>query len=242
MKNRQRILDIIRALRAKTIQNSCSEAEASAAAAKAAELLERYGIQADELEEAPKDEFVSEEFRSDQEVVSARLWRVANAIGKLTDTKNWTSHKTAMKSSIETFFGHEADVAIAVYLLEVCARAMNSLSEQLLADMILLRPNVRRRRHIAFMDGLTDTLCRRINEITWARQKAIGKGLILRKMDIVEAAMKGTGVSLRYTRNGRDSLSQDTGYEAGVSAANDISLNAGLAGSGAARMLSDQST
>lgn len=242
MKDRQRILDIIRALRAKTTTNSCTEAEATAAASKAAELLERYGIRADELEEAPKDEFVREEFRSDQEIVSARLWRVANAIGKLTDTKNWTSHRTAMKSSVETFFGHDADVAIAIYLLEVCARAMNSLSEQTLADLILLRPNIRRRRHIAFMDGLTDTLCRRIDEITWARQKAIGKGLILRKMDIVEAAMKGTGVSLRYSRNGRDSLSGDTGYEAGVNAANDIALNAGLAGAGAAPQLSDRSS
>ncbi len=242
MKDRQKILDIIRALRAKTVGNAATEAEAAAAAAKVAELLERYGIRTDELEEAPKDEFVSEEFRSDREVVSARLWRVANAIGKLTDTRNWTSHKTAMKSSVETFFGHEADVAIAIYLLEVCARAMNSLSEQLLADMILLRANVRRRRHIAFMDGLTDTLCRRINEITWARQKAIGKGLIVRKMDIVDAAMRGTGVSLRYRRSGRDSLSEDTGYEAGVSAANDISLNAGLAGAGSAPLLSDRSS
>ncbi len=90
MKDRQKILDIIRALRAKTVGNAATEAEAAAAAAKAAELLERYGIRTDELEEAPKDEFVSEEFRSDREVVSARLWRVANAIGKLTgDDVTW---------------------------------------------------------------------------------------------------------------------------------------------------------
>jgi hypothetical protein len=231
MNEREKIAAIIRALRAKTVENGCTEDEAIAAAAKIVELLARYNLTVDEVE------MRASPFKKHKEVhydpVGERVWKPAVAIAKLTGCTTWKSGPGVHPAEIY-FFGFEHEVEIAKYLLEVCAGAMRREQDKILVNYRRLAPAMQRRRVAPFLDGMADRLYRRILELI--PPTPTGTGLVVLRNALLAKALKDTGVALKKT-NARPSLDYDPAYGAGRRAADKVALNPALGGSGAIRAL-----
>ena len=115
--NRKKIADIVRALRAKTVENGCTEGEAAAAAKKIAQLLEQYNMTLDEAELRESD-FTKANHPQD-DLIGKVIYRVASAISHMMDIKFWSERPGEPRST--TFFGftHEVDIGT---LADVAAR------------------------------------------------------------------------------------------------------------------------
>lgn len=223
MSEREKIAARIRALLAKTVENGCTEDEAVAAAALAAKLLEKYNLTLDEVE-MRRSPFERHSERHDDEVGS-RLWKVAAAIAHLTDTQTWSSAKGVFPFEI-SFFGLDHEVQIAKYLLAICAHAMRSEQARLHARYVLLRPERRRQKIGPFLDGMADSLHRRIHDLKAPRPT--GTGLVVLKDQLITEEMAKAGIKLDQMRmrRSRDFAEE---YRSGVAAGERVSLNPGLA-------------
>lgn len=221
MTDREKIAARIRALLAKTVENGCTEDEAVAAAEKAAEMLDRYNLTIDEvqLRENPFK-------RADQEQnddIGRVLWKVAKAISELTDTRYWTA--SVGSAAQISFFGYEHEVDVATYLLAICERAMKDGRDRLLIRYALLTPAAKRRKLIPFLDGMADSLARRIRALI--KPKPTGTGLVVLKGELIDLAMKDAGIVTKK-RDMRSSRDLDETYRKGVEAGDRVALNPGV--------------
>lgn len=222
MAERDKIAARIRALLAKTVENGCTEEEALAAAAKAAELLALYELDLDEVQmrETPFDRHSARH----EDAVGERLWKVAGAVAKLTGAQWWISPVGAWPVEI-TFFGFAHEVDVARYLLDICARAMRTSQDALERRNALLRPARRRQIILPFLDGMASRLRERI--LALVPPRPTGTGLVVLRDQLVKAAMAEAGIHLqdRATRSSRD---HEASFEAGRRAADDVALNPGV--------------
>jgi Protein of unknown function (DUF2786). len=221
MNDRDRIAARIRALLAKTVENGCTEDEAVAAAAKAAEMLAKYNLTVDEvqLRESPFQRHTEHH----DDFVGDRLWKVADAIAHLTGSRYWTSPIGVRPVEIN-FFGFAHEVDVSKYLLAICARAMNDNLERLHRDYGLLTFAAKRRKFIPFMDGMADSLARRIRALR--PPEPTGTGLIVLRGQLIDAAMP-VKIKQRDMRSSRDFESD---YLNGLIAGDRVALNSALQG------------
>src|SRR5882672_4429476 len=113
----------IQALRAKTIDNGCTEDEALSAAAKVAELLDRYDLSLTDVEirEAPCERRVFETHRKKRIPLDDCIGAVAN----FCDCRVWREKNEAGESRY-VFFGLRSDIEVAHYLTELIDNAVRS--------------------------------------------------------------------------------------------------------------------
>lgn len=222
--DRARIIARIRALRAKTTANGCTEGEALAAAAKVAELLERYNLDLDEvdLEASP---FARRQERH-PDAVGDRLWKVADGIAVLTGARFWTS-PTGISPVEISFFGLDHEVEVAAYLLDICAGAMRRAEVEMQRAFALLTPIRRRARTGQYLDGMADRLRERL--IAMKPKTPAGRGLVVRRDQLIDAAMAAAGINLRNQKT-RSSNALDPAYGLGRRAADRVALSTGLGG------------
>lgn len=224
MSERENLAAKIRALRAKTVENGCTEDEAIAAAAKAAEMLERYNFTLDEVElRASPFEMHTERYGDE---VGRPLWRVAAAVATLTNTRYWASRPGVFPREL-TFFGFAHEVEVASYMLEICAGAMRREQSRILHGGDTAHTPRARRAIRPFLDGMADRLRERILEMVPPRPT--GTGLVVLRKELVEAAMAEAGMQ---TQKGRGDVSRDheASYRAGAVAGEGVALNKGLQG------------
>lgn len=205
-------------MRAKTVENGCTEAEALTAAQMLADLLAKYNMTVDEAEMRASPFSHHREHHDDW--VGDRLWKVADAVAELTGSRYWTQ-RPGERVSVD-FFGFEHEVEVARYMLEICAGAMRR--EQ--ARLINPRRGLRRQRAtvLPFLDGMADRLASRICAMKPPPES--GNGLIVLHGALIEAAMP---VELKKGRS-RGSRTADTTYRDGLAAGDQVSLNKGLRG------------
>lgn len=220
MTERERIAARARALAAMTVENGCSEQEAVTAAAKLADLLERYNMTLDEA--TLRESRFKRQDRVIDDDVGARLWKPASAIAKLTNTTYWSA-AAGMPHQV-TFFGFEHEVEIAGYLLSICETAMRGGYRRTMCDAALLVPAKRRTRVTQFLDGMADRLAERLLEMI--PPKPTGTGLVVLHHALVTAEMKRHGIELQ---DKRQQSSRDWGaYSDGRAAADAVALNKGV--------------
>lgn len=126
---REAILDRIRALFARTIENGCTEAEAIAAALAAQRLVARYGITDSELSERRADEAIIE--AETAFVCTAWSAHLASTIAtafrcRVTVTRSGLGRKGKRYS----FFGYETDAAAARLTFERLHEVGNRLATE----------------------------------------------------------------------------------------------------------------
>jgi len=226
--DRKKIAERIRALRAKTQQNGCTEEEAAAAAAMVAKLLERYGMTLDETE--MRETGFSRERHPQDDLVGRCIHRVASAIAYMIDIRYWASRPG--EDPAITFFGFEHEVEIASYLLDICRNAMTSQSERMDKELALLRESVRRRRKIAFLDGMADRLAQRIRALKPAAPT--GTGLVVLRTELIDAELDRLDLRLKKGR-GRPSRRLEEEYDKGRTAGDRVALDRGIGHQGGTR-------
>ncbi len=218
-----RLIGRIQGLRAKTVEQGCTEQEALAAAEKVAELLDRYGLSLSELDlqqQACEGTSV--------ETGRRRVGPVDNcvpAIAAFFDCRTW-GEKGTSGTLRHVFFGLAADVAAAHYLYELVERAFATETAEFRSGntYAAMPAPVRRTATNSFGIGFARGIMAKLRSLRDAREAALrsssGRDLVVAKASIVEAELAKLGLRLRTRKGptGRRVLQSafEQGHEAGL--------------------------
>lgn len=223
MTEREKIAAKIRALRAKTVENGCTEEEAMAAAAKVAEMLERYNFTVDEAE--MRSSPFSERSEAHEDAVGYRvLWKVAAGVAKVTGTTTWCSRPGVHPAEI-TFFGFAHEVEIAGYLLDICANAMRVEQARILRGGSWAYTPRQRNKLYPFLDGMADRLAMRLRQM--APKQPTGTGLVVLRQELIRQALEDEGIKIKEGLGHASRYGFDA-YREGVAAGDRVGLNPGV--------------
>jgi len=219
----------IQALRAKTTANGCTEQEALSAAAKVAELLDRYDLSLSDvdLRAAPCER---------------RVWRPARkkripiddcigAIAAFCDCRVWRE-KDAGGETVHVFFGLRSDIAVAHYLTEVIDGAVRSELGRYKTGAAYQRFR-HQDRHLAnasFALGMVGSIADKLMAMKDARDRvnrSTGRDLVVIKNSVVDAELAKLGLGLRSLPGISRTISPDA-YEAGGAAGEAFDVTPGV--------------
>src|SRR5258708_9251183 len=202
MSEREKMLDKVRALMAKTVENGCTEQEEMAALAKARALIDAFEISDSELSLTKEEKAV---FRREppgtRDPHSIKRW-LASAVAQFTDCKAWRDRDTAL-----VFCGLRPDAQFASWLLDhLAAFVLRELAQFLIeADAGLSN---RRRAINSFVIGCTGRISKRLRELcaTSAPVTSNAKALVVVKGQAIAAKMAEAGIHLGKSRSSRRSV------------------------------------
>lgn len=211
--NRQKLLNKIRALLSKTIENGCTESEAMAALNMAQAMMDAYEVTEDDLKLEGEKATVAQSDMRDPHNVRRGL---ATAVARFTDCKVWTSNG---KKTIN-FCGLQSDVDFAVWLVDTLSNfVIKELSTYLIMSWQVTKEN--KRLHInGFVIGCCNRINARLTELHEASKAHASKNanaLVVVKTELINVKMADLGLSLRTPRNRRSSMTKDS-YAAGKAA------------------------
>ena len=233
MADLDKVRAILRALKAKTVDNGCTEDEAMAAAEKMTELLSRHGLSEEDLAEAEYSETTIGLGRR------SPLDRVWFAVARFVDCRGWYVRQG--KGWGFAFFGRAQDVLVAEYVHDV----LRSACDQALAvfrrsDLYTRRRKASTRNQAvkAFLEGLALGLVGKLDNGLWRRYGGFTDGpaalvLVKTAQATLEAALEAKG---KRFRNARALATADGAFKRdaqhhGHRAAAGIDVNAGVAAS-----------
>jgi len=219
----------IQALRAKTIDNGCTEDEALSAAAKVAELLDRYDLSLTDVEmrETPCERLEYETRRKKRIPIDGCIGAVAH----FCDCRVWRE-KNQTGESRYVFFGLRSDIAVALYLTELIDTAVRCELGRYKTSRDYGRFR-HKERHIAnasFALGMVASIADKLTAMKAGRDEAnnsTGRDLVVLKTAIVDAELEKLDLNLRRARGGRRMVSASA-YEAGSSAGASLAINPGI--------------
>ena len=216
----------LRALQNMTVANGCTESEALVAAAKAAELLERYGLSLEELKAAAPDQICDSDSVDCGRRHTHEAQFLAPKIAEFTKTKIWLSRtRTDVRL---TFFGLKADVQIASYLFTVFRTAMEtewaiywvSNKEEHQCHGKTVRKS--------FLMGMIKRLSARLSALIEAAKSgpalSESREIIVLKAQIVEKAFRDLNLRLEKSRRTTRVYFDSRAYAAGELAGEKVSI------------------
>lgn len=218
-----KLIGRIQALRAKTVEQGCTEQEALAAAEKVSELLDRYGLSLSELDlQQQSCEGVAVETLRKR---AGPLDDCVPATAVFFDCRVW-GEKSCGGTLRYVFFGLPADVVAARYLYELVDQAFARETALFKADRTYAEMPSRLRRTAtnSFQIGLGRGITAKLQTLRAEREKGLrgssGHDLVVVKAGMVEAELSNLGLKLRARgrSGGRRVLSEafDQGHAAGL--------------------------
>jgi hypothetical protein len=219
----------IQALRAKTIGNGCTEDEALSAAAKVAELLDRYDLSLTDVEmrAAPCDRCEFETHRKKRIPLDDCIGAVAN----FCDCRVWREKNPAGETRY-VFFGLRSDIEVAHYLTELIDSAVRSEQGRYKTTPGYLRFR-HQERHLAnasFALGMVASIADKLTAMKAGRDavnSGSGRALVVLKAAIVDEELEKLDLKLRVRRSASRMVSM-TAYEAGGLAGAALAINPGI--------------
>jgi hypothetical protein len=219
----------IQALRAKTIGNGCTEDEALSAAAKVAELLDRYDLSLTDVEmrAAPCERREFETHRKKRIPLDDCIGAVAN----FCDCRVWREKNPAGESRY-VFFGLRSDIEVAHYLTELIDAAVRAEQGRYKTTPGYLRFR-HQERHLAnssFALGMVASIADKLTAMKAGRDKVnagSGRALVVLKAALVDEELEKLDLKLRV-RRGASRMVSMTAYEAGGLAGASLAINPGI--------------
>lgn len=212
----------IQGLRAKTIDNGCTEGEALAAAAKVAELLDRHDLSLSDVEirAAPCERREYETHRKKR----IPLDDCIGAIAEFCDCRVWREKNPAGEGRY-VFFGLRSDVEVAHYLTELVDSAVRSElgRYKTSADYQRFRHQERHLANASFALGMVASIADKLMAMKAGRAEVIngtGRGLVVLKAAVVDTELEKLDLKLRMVSRASRMVSPmayDAGGEAGAS-------------------------
>ncbi|MDB5406111.1 MAG: hypothetical protein JWL84_1023 [Rhodospirillales bacterium] len=219
----------IEALRAKTTANGCTEDEAIAAAAKVAELLDRYDLSLSDVEirDEQCQQLVYETWRKKR----VPLDGCVGAVADFCDCRVWRE-KNPDGAFRYVFFGLRADVAVAHYLTDLIDTAVRTEQGRFKISRAYrrFRHNERHLANASFAMGMITSIAAKLTAMKQARDTAnrsSGRDLVLVKSSVVDAEMAKLDLTLRSVRGASRMVSMDA-YDAGSAAGAALAINPGI--------------
>jgi hypothetical protein len=225
-----RLIQRIQGLRAKTVEQGCTEQEALAAAEKVAELLDRYGLALGELD-------FSQQTCSGIGVQTGRrrfapIDKCIPVIAEFFDCRVW-SEQAEGETLRYVFFGLRADVTAAEYLYALVERAFETETNAFRAGELYARmAGVRRSATNSFQIGLSATICAKLRGLRQARETrnagSSGRDLVPLKAAMVENELARLGLNLHTRGIGGSRHVLTEAYKAGEEAGNRFEVTAAI--------------
>lgn len=219
----------IQGLRAKTVDNGCTEAEALLAAAKVAELLDRHDLSLTdvELREAPCERREYETRRKKRIPLDDCIGAIAN----FCDCRVWRE-KNQFGEARYVFFGLRSDIEVAHYLTELVDSAVRSElgRYKITAGYQRLRHQERNLANASFTLGMVISIAEKLATMKTGRNETnigLGRDLIVIKATVVEAELKKLDLKLRMVRR-QNRMVLPNAYEAGGAAGAALAINRGI--------------
>jgi hypothetical protein len=216
----------IQALRTKTIDNGCTQAEALSAAAKVAELLDRYDLSLTDVEirAAPCERREYETWRKKRIPLDDCIGAVAN----FCDCRVWRE-KNQFGETRYVFFGLRSDIEVAHYLTDLIDTAVRSeLGRYKTApEYRRFRHNERHMANRSFALGMVASIADKLTAMKAGRDQSssgCGRGLVVLKAALVDAELARLGLNLRTAR-GTSRMVSTMAYEAGGAAGASLAFN-----------------
>ncbi|MGA8771766.1 MAG: DUF2786 domain-containing protein [Rhodomicrobium sp.] len=204
-----KVLSRIQALRGKTVEQGCTEAEALLAAGKVAELLDQYGLTLSEID--MKAQSCAGEGIETNRRRRSPLDECAGAIAGFCDCRTWYE-MTPQGHIRHIFFGLPADVAGARYLYEKIEEAFETETAQFKrSELYDSHPSAKRRSATtSFQAGLGHGICAKLNRLKAERAAAFrasgGRDLVPVKRDVIEDELAAMGMRLKVLQCDRKNL------------------------------------
>lgn len=216
----------IQGLRAKTTDNGCTEGEALSAAAKVAELLDRYDLSLTDVEiwDAPCERREYETHRNKRIPLDDCIGAVAN----FCDCRVWRE-KNPTGDARYVFFGLRSDVEVAHYLTELIDIAVRSELGRYKTSTAYQRFR-HQERHMAnasFTLGMVAYIADKLTAMKAGRDQAnndAGRDLVVLKSAVVEAELNKLDLKLRTVRRATRMVSPKA-YDAGGAAGASVAIN-----------------
>ena len=219
----------IQGLRAKTVDNGCTEGEAMVAAAKVAELLDRYDLSLTdvELREASCE-------RLDYETHLRKRIPLEDCIGAIADfcdCRVWREKNPAGEARY-VFFGLRSDIEAAHYLAGLIDGAVRSELGRY-KNSAAYRQFRHQERHMAnasFALGMVASIADKLIAMKAARDQVnhrTGRDLVVVKAAVVDSEIEKLGLELRIVERA-SRLVSPMAYGAGEAAGVSLAINPGL--------------
>lgn len=190
--NKEKIIKKIKALMEKTVENGCTENEAILAAEKVKQLLDEYELNTSELE-IKNSIYTENEINIEIETVLPFLIRIAIKIAKLTKTRFW--YQDSIRKQSISFFGIKHETQLAEYLLNICKIVLINESKNIDEQTrIIVKQNIRRRKKISLLEGITQSICTRIENML---NKTTGTGLVVVREKEIEKELKKLNINIK---------------------------------------------
>ena len=208
----EKVLSRIQALRGKTVEQGCTEAEALLAAGKVAELLDQYGLTLSEID--MKAQSCTGEGIETTRRRRSPLDDCAGTIAVFCDCRSWYE-LTSQGNIRHIFFGLPADVAGARYLYEKIDEAFESETARFKrSELYNSHPSAQRRSATAsFQAGLGHGIRTKVNKLKAERDVAFrasgGRDLVPVKRHVIEDELAALGMRLKVIETGRKNLLAD---------------------------------
>jgi len=198
------------------MDNGCTEAEALLAAAKVAELLDRYDLSLTDVEirDAECEQREYETYRKKR----APLDGCIGAIADFCDCRVWRE-KNQVREARYVFFGLRSDIEVAHYLTELIDNAVRSElgRYKISAGYRRFRHQDRHMANSSFALGMVASIADKLKAMKTERDavnNSTGRDLVVLKASVVDAELQKLGSTLRTVRRGTRMVSP-TAYEAG---------------------------
>ena len=219
----------IQGLRAKTIDNGCTEGEALAAAAKVAELLDRYDLSLTDIElrDASCEQLDYETHRKKR----IPLDDCIGVIADFCDCRVWREKNPAGEARY-IFFGLRSDIEAAHYLTELIDSAVRSElgRYKTTADYRRFRHQERHMANASFALGMVASIADKLTAMKAGRDEANhrrGRDLVVLKTSAVDNEIEKLGLKLRTVPRASRMISP-MAYDAGDAAGASFVVRPGL--------------
>src|SRR3984893_13811999 len=213
-----RVFQLIQALRAKTVDQGCTEQEALASANKVVELLDRYGLSLSEIELRRQ---VCEGIGIDTERRRRGAFDTCvPGIAGFCDCKVWTE-TTATGPIRYIFFGLPADVEAAHFLYDLIDVTFTTETTQFKTGAIYgyLDPDERRKAVNSFQIGLSHGIAGKLKTMKAERdvtnKTSSGRDLMPLKTSVIDDELTKLGLSFQVKSRARRKRVLVDAYEAG---------------------------
>ncbi|MGB3833779.1 MAG: DUF2786 domain-containing protein [Mesorhizobium sp.] len=206
----------IKALMAKTTAAGATEEEALSAMQKAREMMDKYGLTKEAIEQDAAT-IDRQSIKRDNYKTFVIKDHLAMQVARYCDCKVWMNRKEGTM----TFFGTEQDRQFAAWLIESLDLFVRNQTVRFMQDSGFRNGSGPWDRQKGFMVGCIDRINRRLHQLSDERnrQKAgNGRSLVVVKMQLVERAFNQIGMRLRSSSKSSGMKGDGSAFAAGQAA------------------------
>lgn len=230
--NRQKLLNRIKALLQKTVDNGCTEAEAMAALSMVQFMMDTYEVTDDEINQTKNEEAIEETMKDMRDPHHIRN-NICVWVSRFTNVECFTTHNKIKFN----FVGLSSDIDFAIWLLEhLTLFVQKELKNYIWANGFQsLEPSSKRRVINGFVLGCCNTINTRLKELVEQGKdnaSTNANALVIVKNELINRKMDELNLNLRTPRN-RSSYYEPDGFFAGKAAGDKATFGRPVEGSNA---------